>query len=253
MRYALLQQTLEQTITRADLEEASVVAPSVARADCARLHRELFGIVVNNLEETEARALQAELARRGFPTELVAEDHLPQLPAARRTPGMSIEPAGLVCLDHYGNREVFPWDQFVFAAAGFLLHLQNRPERVMEWQIDAGPRGSVSRRVGFSTVSTWKNEPEFRVEFFFAGNIGRWQCVVTETALARFNDRPVRLRDRDALRAMLQQLQQLPPDRTNLGIKKAAAGEVFTYPSERAFEEEIVWSLYRLSRSAPAA
>jgi hypothetical protein len=80
MPYALLQLSLDQTIRREDLEEATVLAPSVARADCALIQRELFGIVVRNLEYEEASALQAALRARNFPTEVVEESALPTLP-----------------------------------------------------------------------------------------------------------------------------------------------------------------------------
>lgn len=55
------------------------MVPSVARADCAHLQRDLFGIVVSNLPLEEARAFQAELKRRGFPTDVVADEELPVL------------------------------------------------------------------------------------------------------------------------------------------------------------------------------
>lgn len=75
--YSLLQVSLEQTIDRESLEMASDVVPSLARADCAHLQRDFFGIVVSNLPLQEATAFQAELKRRGFPTDLVADHELP--------------------------------------------------------------------------------------------------------------------------------------------------------------------------------
>jgi hypothetical protein len=43
--FSLLQTSLDQTIDRQSMEEASVAVRSVARADCAKLQRELFGIL----------------------------------------------------------------------------------------------------------------------------------------------------------------------------------------------------------------
>ncbi len=77
--YSLLQVSLNQTIDRESLEDASTVVPSIARADCSHLQRDLFGIVVSNLPIDEAKAFQAELKRRGFPTDLVADHELPML------------------------------------------------------------------------------------------------------------------------------------------------------------------------------
>jgi hypothetical protein len=40
----------------------------------------------------------------------------------------------------------------------------------------------------------------------------------------------------------------LSPEQTNLGIETAITGGEFIYPSVHAFEQEIVWSLYQLTR-----
>ena len=47
--FSLLQESLDQSIDRQSLEDASDAAPSVARADCGRLQRELFGILISRL------------------------------------------------------------------------------------------------------------------------------------------------------------------------------------------------------------
>lgn len=252
MAYALLQLTLDQRIERSSLEEASVVVPSVARADCARLHKELFGIVVGGLEQAEARAFQQALAQRGFPTELVEESELPRLPEPRRIFHLQLGPAGLASEDVYGGTELVPWPDLVFAAGGFLTAQRWRPQRVMEWQIGLGPGGSMVRQLGFGTEQRLQKVPEFRLDFLFGGGRRR-QLVLREQTVARINGQPVQLRDRETLEGVLRLLQALPATRTNTGIRRVGAAELFSYPSEQAFEEEIVWSLYRLGRADRAS
>ena len=63
--YSLLQVSLDQTIDRQSLEAASDTVSSVARADCAFILRDLFGIVVSGLSLGDARAFQ--IALNGHP------------------------------------------------------------------------------------------------------------------------------------------------------------------------------------------
>src|SRR6478736_4878733 len=103
--YSLLQVALDQTIDRAELEEASDVVNSVARADCAHLQRDLFGIVVSNLPLDEAQAFQTELKRRGFPTDVVADDELPVLHDPFTIQRIDIQKDSLVFTDTMGREQ----------------------------------------------------------------------------------------------------------------------------------------------------
>jgi hypothetical protein len=245
--YAVLQQSLEQTISRADLEEASLAAPSVTRADCALLQRELFGVVVGNLPRAEALALQAALRARNFPTDVVPQAELPELPEAQRAEAMNWTASGVSAVDLYGREECFARDRYVFAAGGRVRRLRSVPEQKMEWVVRPGPRGSVSRQVAMVTESRLKDVPEFRVELFLSGEPYRVQWVLTEDSVLRVNGEVRRLRDGGGLNRLLARVAALlPVERVNQGILRAITGTDFVYPSVRAFEEEIVWSFYRL-------
>lgn len=77
--FSLIQTSLTQTIERIELEAASGVVASLARPDCAKLQRELYGIVVSGLAYPEALAFQAQLKQRNFPTLVVADSDVPAL------------------------------------------------------------------------------------------------------------------------------------------------------------------------------
>jgi hypothetical protein len=126
MPYALLQLSLDQTISRQDLEEAALATSSVARADCALLQRELFGLVVDKLSREDALAMQAALRARSFPTEVVEQSALPVLPPAKRETGLKLTDAGLVLMDLYGGEQLYPKDKCAFTAAGHVLRLRQR-------------------------------------------------------------------------------------------------------------------------------
>ncbi|MCG3148512.1 MAG: hypothetical protein PCFJNLEI_01956 [Verrucomicrobiae bacterium] len=247
MTYALLQQSLDQTISRSDLEEASMVAPRVARADCALLQRELFGIVVGKLPHAEASALQAALRARNFSTDIVAESALPVLPVARGAPALKVSPAGVTVVDLYGREQLLAPDQYVFAAAGRVKRLRNVPAREMEWTVQPGPRGSVSRKVEMVKASRLADVLEFRIELFLTGEPYRLQWVLDGESTLRADDVVLQLKHGVQLNHLLARIAALlPVERVNQGIQRAIAGEEFVYPSVRAFEEEIIWRFYRL-------
>jgi hypothetical protein len=247
MPYALLHLSLDQAIRREDLEEASVVAPSVARADCALLHRELFGIVVRNLEHEEALALQAALRARNFPTEVVEQSALPVLPPPKRSQTLELTEAGVVVTDVYGDDQLYAKEQFVFAAAGHVLRLANRPFQKLETVQRYVGQGHFRQTFEMVTDRRLEDVPEFRVELFFSREPYRLQWILDGDGVLRANAEIFRLRERQELNVLLAALGHcLPSDRVNLGIRRGTASEELVYPSVRAFEEEIVWSFYRL-------
>lgn len=126
--YSLLQTSLDQTIDRRSLEDASVAVPSVARADCARLQRELFGMVVSGLAYQEALAFQAELARRNFPTEVVADCDLPVLHESFQIQRIGCRGEVLVLTDSMGRERPRPLTDLVFLAAGFIEGVEFKTE-----------------------------------------------------------------------------------------------------------------------------
>ena len=246
MPFALLQESLEQTISRAELEDASMAAHSVARADCALLQRELFGIVVGNLPYEDAVALQAALRARNFPTELVEQSALPALPPAKRETGLKLTEDGLWLVDLYGREQLYPKEKCVFAAAGHILRLRQRVAGQHEEVIVRGQYGNYSQMV---TDYRLQNVPEFRLETFFSVEPFRLQWILDPDNTLIINGQPAGFRNQTRLDALFKQLAALlPKKRVNLGIRKLSTGDYLVYPSVRAFEEEIVWSFYRLMR-----
>jgi hypothetical protein len=246
MSYALLQLSLDQTISRQDMEAASMAAPSVARADCALLQRELFGIVVGNLPYEDAVALQAALRARNFPTELVEQSALPALPPAKRETGLKVTDAGLVLVDVYGGEQLYPREKCAFAAAGHILRLRQRVAGQHQEVVSRGRYGQHTQTV---TDYRLQDVPEFRLEMFFSIEPYRLQWVLDPDNTLNVNGRPISFRNQGSLDALFKQLATLfPVERVNLGIQKLSSGDYLVYPSVRAFEEEIVWKFYRLMR-----
>jgi hypothetical protein len=250
MPYALLQPSLDQEITREALAEAFSASRTLARYDSFLLGKELFGIVAKDLEKDDAVDIQRALARNNCPTTLVDQSELPALQEAVRGYSLRFETAAVVLIDLYEREGRRLWQDVLFVAAGRVLHLVEQPYQNQEWDITPGPRGSIQRTVKNVTEHRLANQPEFRLELFFEDEPRRVQCVLTEKNVLKLNGEIIRLRETDKLNTLLQFLATaLPESRANLGIKRSQTQHPLTYPSVRAFEEELVWSFYQLSRS----
>jgi hypothetical protein len=251
MPYALLQSSLDQVIPREALAEAFNASHDLTSYDSFLLGNELFGIVAKDLEKDAAFAIQQVLARNNYPTELIDQSELPELPEAMRGYSLRFDPDAVILIDPYEREDRRPWNDVVFVAAGQVLHLVEQPYQNLEWDITPGPRGSIHRTVKNVTEHRLANQPEFRVELFFDNGTRRVQCVLTDKNVLKLNGEMVRLRETDKLDALLQFLATaIPESRTNLGIKRSQTQQPLTYPSVRAFEEELVWSFYQLKRGA---
>jgi hypothetical protein len=250
MPFALLQRSLDQTIDREALEEAAAASHSIPRPDCARLQKELFGIVVDNLDHQHALALQGELNRRNFPTDVVDQAQLSALNEPTSGQEFKITPQALVIIDLYGTQVEYRWAKFVFAAAGYVLRIADRPiGRHLEPATDPfRPRyNDVQVVVDYKL----QNVPQFRFDLFFDAEPYRWQWVWDRESIVRVNQQPIRLQDHEKFVGLLQELTGLlPAERLNSGIRKLSSGGYFVYSSVHAFEEEIIWSFYQLMRSA---
>jgi hypothetical protein len=249
MPYALLQRSLDQTIDRESLEEAAAASHSIPRPDCARLQKELFGIVVDNLDQEHALALQGELNRHNFPTDVIDQTQLAALNEAASGQEFQVKPHALIVADVYGTQVEYPWEKFVFAAAGYVLRIADRPiGKHLEPAVDA----FRSTHSAVKVVVDYKlqNVPQFRFDWFFDAEPYRWQWIWDRESIVRVNQEPIRLSQHEKFVLLLQQLTSfLPTERLNGGVRKLSSGGYFVYPSVRAFEEEIVWSFYQLMHS----
>lgn len=247
MLYALLQPTLSQKIDRKVLEEASVFVPSVARADCARLARELFGIIADHLPLKEAQAFQTALAHSGIRTEIVPQEELPLLMEPVRRRGIRFGPEHFIALDGMGRGQSYPWAEVQFAAGGFVELVKFRTESSLRWRAAPGSDlGSVMER---KEVEERVKEAEFRLELFLSCEPYRLQFLAQKDSLFAADDVKIRFHQQDAFVGVMHRVAALlPADCLNQGMQAAARGERFSYPSPAAFDEELIWHLFQSLR-----
>jgi hypothetical protein len=239
--FSLLQESLAGRISWKALEEASTAVPSVARADCARMSLDLFGIVVSGLPLDEAETFQTALKQRGLPTHVVADAEIPLLHEAFTIQRISIAENALTFTDAMGRARVRPITDLVFIAGGFLSRDKVVSKMMLHsrdtWERESGhfPR-LESRKVT-------EDFPEFRLDFFFTTAPNRLRATVSAESMMFFHDRPVRLRDTTLLLGAILDLRELlPSDRICEGLKQPNTQTY--YPSLKSYEEEIRWHFY---------
>ncbi len=240
--YSLLQVSLAQTIDRQSLEDASVVIPSVAKADCAKLQRELFGILVSGLEADEARLFQIELHHRNFPTELVADHDLPRLHEPFTFQRLEVSGDVLNFTDSMGHTRMRKMSDLVFLAGGFLVELEMRVEKSLK--LKTSGKGSYPGYV-LHRKTEMKTVPKFILDFFFSNEPHRLQAKIIPENVVFHQGIPLRLKYPEQIVAAMAQLRLLlPRDRLNSGLLRNDAAAA--YPNFESYEEEIRWKFYRL-------
>jgi hypothetical protein len=242
----LLQASLDQTIDRESLEEASDSVSSVARADCSVILRNMFGIVVSNLPFEEATAFQAALLSHDFPTEVVADDEIPVLHEAFTIQRIGFTKDGLNFTDTLGRETFRPMADLVFVAGGFLMRSVTKSTNTVKTGLATRNYSTYSGPPRYFRTHLPKEDfPEFRLDFFFSTAPHRLRAWVSSESTMFFRDSPLRLRDTTLLMGAMMDLNELlPEDRVDSGLKQKDTKNF--YPSLHNYEEEIRWHFHRL-------
>lgn len=248
MTYSLLQHSLDQKISREDLEEASVWVPRVARADCPGILRDLFGILVSGLSKEDALAFRAALLGKGFTTEVVADHEVPTLHESYQVQRVGRQDGQLCLTNSMGRVTTRDTSELVFVAAGFIRRVRRVAENKLRLNFGSGQRQGMPMLESHREYHD-EQETEFRVDFFFHTEPRRIHLVLTDDSAMFYEGEAMRMRDIDGLRAMARKLAgMVPPLRWNRFLTHMDVCP--EYPSMHAYEEELRWHFYRLLRDA---
>ncbi len=250
MSYAVVQKSLNQTIDRRTLEEISTVAPSVARGDCARLARELYGVVVQNIGQDEAVVFARLLTSSGFPAEAVPQHELPLLPEPSRKRGLNWDGARLSVIDGMGREQGFPLEEVRFAAGGFVFRQQYQATWSYEWVARPSLHGGFRmQKVSVKDLDNLVKETVFRFELHLGCEPYRLLFPVDADSMLRVRGTMIRFRQKEELVKLLRDWGNLlGRNCCNLGILAAMEEAPMIYPTAGAFEEELVWRLFQAIR-----
>jgi hypothetical protein len=251
MRYAVLQTDLTPPAID-QLRRAFKSVPGLTAADASILGKDAIGILVKNLSEPQAGAMQGALRVEGIKTEIVHQKFLPELPRTHLVRRMDCSPEHLIIYDPLGRTFALEWNHVVIVAAGtvkltdFVRQQKARP--VARYYGD----GASSVEMEYDTVTREERNFHMLGEVVIAGGALRYSFVADKFDFTGLGERNMETTAANFSLFVRDLIQFSPNARLNLGAAalRANATEILSYPSKNAFYEEIVWMLWQMKKAA---
>lgn len=242
MAFAIVQQSIDpptlQQVRDALAKTINLNLPIVP-ADAPGIVRDSFGILVQKLEFPQAVALAGAFDAVGYPTQVVDEQELFDLPDARQFNRVNPTGEALVLFDIYGRAQTVAWEDIVVVACGLIGREKSiRHEEVVGHDHHGVPLYTISyeqvRSLDMVLEMLLTAEP-MRVRINpHACNYSYLGPHISNRAEDNF----FKLVGDIAARAKSALL--------NRGTKSvmAAQNTVAVYPFEKSFNEELVWTVW---------
>lgn len=241
-------------------------------ADAGPVARDAFGILVKQLESEEALALQAALWREGVETDVVDQAVLPSLPASRWFRRVAARESGFVGCDPYDRELILPWDSLALVSAGLVQSTElirpASPARDshgpgLSWDLGAlldYPGFHAGLHLGGSpglrqahTPATPRERSVWRwtADLFLAGGTARFSVRADQVHF--LDGRPPGETDRltaflELLRVVATRARRAVLNRVAFALREGQT-DTIAYPSRNAYQEELVWLLWRLKQA----
>jgi hypothetical protein len=248
MTYAILQQSIDSPPTVEQLRLAFAAIPGLTRYDGALQARDAYGILAAGLASQSASALQRALHEQGVETFVADEAGLAVLPPPKVLTRADPLPAGLVLYDALGRQQSVPWSDVVFLAAGNVFLTQFRRETTQRVSVaPVGMSGSVAVVPFVVSESSTREEKKLNLlaDIFLAGG-GRYRILPRQFSYA-YLGASVSQRASDNFLTLAGDLLRFASGAfRNRGAALLAGSppRTLSYPSRRAFEQEITWCLW---------
>lgn len=249
MPYAVLQTELGQP-TIEQMARAFRSVPGLTPIDAHILGQDAFGILVKNFSEPQALAMQGALRAEGVETEIVDQAQLPALPAKHIVRRLDCTLEHLLIYDPAGRSFALDWRHIMLITAGAVRLTEFVRERQRREKISYTGHGMAIPEAEYDTVSREEQNYHLLAEIFVAGGTLRYSLQATKFNFDYLATR--KLKDTAANFALfVRDLTQFATSAAlNRGAEAIQKGDSigFTYPSQNAFHEESVWSLWQLKK-----
>lgn len=273
--YALMQRRLEIPDEEA-LRRAFRGIGGMAPSDASHVARDAFGVLLRQLDFDAAQALQHSLAQQGVATDVVDEAELGELPAAKRVRRMGIQESGLAVCDPYDRELVIPWESLRVVSGGLVRTTElRRPSGggglgggggAAGWEPDLADWGAMIVGPGIIPVSMRPGmmSGTGSVQGARERQVWAWTAdVILAGGSMRFVFSPDRLlawpgaapaegdpesRFLELLRAVAERAGQAVMNRVAFALREGEI-ETISYPTRNAYQEELLWILWRLRQT----
>lgn len=240
--YSVIQRSLDQPITLQQLEEASMHAPMIARADCIRIHKLLAGIFISRLPHPEALAFQRGLAAQGHEADVIEDSLLPALPSGMRAMRVSRVDRELHFRDFMDRVTLIPLDEVLFVAAA-CIEDQTLARTTTTEQVHIGRGVTVPMQ-----ETRLRDVPDrlVRIDIFFSRAPHRMSLSAGDATRFFVQDQAVYLRKPEIIAWAFQKVRSWAPADCRLNRLIHHEHPLQHRVPTAVYEEEIRWRFYRL-------
>ena len=253
--YAILQKELVPPDVEG-MKRSMRVLDHLTEYDAWAMLRDAFGVLAERLTAGDARQLAAAMNAEGLDVVAVPESELFPLPPARRVRQIDPFDSGMVVHDQLDRQRVIPWENLIVVAVG---QVRSRQVRTVTRVVSDGPSLpglALSGGLGLpmsggdvysETTITEEHSDELRMDII---TVDEPQRIYIEGTGTRYSGLGARMTQNAAVNFMI--LCDMVLQRASTAVLNQGAvtlgmgeGETYAYPSLRAFEEEMVWQIWR--------
>ncbi|MBN9694102.1 MAG: hypothetical protein J0M24_28005 [Verrucomicrobia bacterium] len=279
MPYALMQSRLEIP-DREALRRAFRCGAGLTPMDAPHVARDAFGILLKNLTHEDAVTLYQALAREGIETELVDQADLPPLPDWKWVRRVGLRETGLVICDPLGRELEIPWENLALISAGLVWDSEfvktSRPAsggadleddfsglfaaRALNAFGGVGPLGMPLRGPGIPLSSIPETTTQERQVWrwgadLFLKNVPL-RFILRPDPLEIIQPEPITIADPtirflELIRSLSQHTPMALTNRVVYALREGHS-DTLRYPSRNAYQEEMIWILWRLRQAGAA-
>lgn len=245
--YAIVQKELIVPDVQ-QLKRAFSVSPLLTGIDAQTAANDAYGILLRGQELDQAKALQEALLLENVDTELVEESKLPVIPSAHVVEQMQFQTTHLTLFDPMKRASEVPWQNLMFIAAGLVRMREVRKHRATLEE----PSSHVPGIAQDTLRGTSSREEEHHHLLFdlFLKDGKRYSANADDFVFTNLGSRA----SDDLAMNFVLLIQDLAKAAPHAGLNQGAfkvcqeTPQLFPYPSKAAFNEEIIWMLWRIGR-----
>jgi hypothetical protein len=252
MRYAVLQTDLNPPAID-QLQRAFKSVPGLTAGDAFILGNDAFGILVKDVSEAQAGALQGALRIEGLESEIVDHTLLPPLPPTHIVRRMECSPESLMIFDPLGRQFALEWQHVACIATG-AVRLTDFVQRkhLVSPVARRGATDVTPNAAEFETRTHEERRFHLLGEIIITGAALRYSFTADKFNFAGLGDRNMANTVANFSLFVRDLIQFSPNAVLNRGAEalRANATEILSYPTKNAFYEEIVWMLWQMKKAA---
>lgn len=250
MTYAIVQSSLEIPDVE-KLKRAFRSVPTLTNVDAHILANDAYGILVKGKTAEHARRLVESLRGEGIETEMVADQLLPELPQSKFVRKLHCTEEALVLHDPLGRPFRLPWEHIMFIAAGNVKLQEFKRTCIDKKSVRFDGAGNPYSITETDYSTTEESRYKFLLEIIITRAALRYSVTVDKSMLFQSLGDEFNIKLEQSFATLIGQMTQFAP---NAALNRGAyylrenAGEVFSYPTKNAFQEEIIWLLWRMKQ-----